>query len=286
MVLSQGAPGPGCLVNSHRKGFSVSEDISPLLTTSDKTFWHGYLDFYERHLPATLAGTIVELGVFKGNSIRWLANRYPQARIHGVDILPRQIEWPTSERIRYSQVDQADEGEVRRLFEDNEPPELILEDGSHVPSHQSRCLRLGWKALRRGGLYILEDIHTSHPDHPLSMANRPKPVSFWDRLRGRRPQEHSSLSLLLAFEHLKRRGRADLSNNEADHLAKGTHFGREDVREIFASIRSVHFYRRATLPSRCYSCGSAEYDYNAFRCNCGVELMSVADSMSVILVKE
>jgi hypothetical protein len=41
-------------------------------------------------------------------------------------------------------------------------PDLIIEDGSHVPRHQADCLRFGFSALNPGGIYLLEDIHTSY----------------------------------------------------------------------------------------------------------------------------
>ena len=53
---------------------------------SDKYFWHGFREVYARLLPEFIEGRVVEFGVFKGDSIRWLMEQYPMAEIIGADI--------------------------------------------------------------------------------------------------------------------------------------------------------------------------------------------------------
>ena len=113
---------------------------SPLMAASDKAFWHAYVDFYARHFPADIDGLVVEFGVLNGNSIRWLSERFPSADLVGVDILPVQATWPQGPRIRYAQVDQDSEAQMAAFFAGIAAPRLIIEDGSHFPRHQSRCL--------------------------------------------------------------------------------------------------------------------------------------------------
>jgi hypothetical protein len=59
---------------------------------SDKIFWHGYIPFYETFFEGRAFERIAEFGVYKGRSIRWLLQRFPDASIHGADILPIQAE--------------------------------------------------------------------------------------------------------------------------------------------------------------------------------------------------
>jgi hypothetical protein len=126
--------------------------LLPIISQSDKFFWHGYIDFYLSHLPKKIIGNIVEFGVFKGNSIRWLLEQFPDSKcIYGIDILPQQKSWPISQRVIYKQLDQNKEDQVRSFFDEIESPSLIIEDGSHLPSHQSRCLKHGMNALESGG---------------------------------------------------------------------------------------------------------------------------------------
>ena len=39
---------------------------------------------------------------------------------------------------------------------------VIIDDGSHLPSHQLLSLETLWPALAPGGLYIVEDVETSY----------------------------------------------------------------------------------------------------------------------------
>ena len=39
---------------------------------------------------------------------------------------------------------------------------MIIDDGSHLPSHQLLSLETLWPALAPGGLYIVEDVETSY----------------------------------------------------------------------------------------------------------------------------
>ncbi|WP_457427932.1 class I SAM-dependent methyltransferase [Roseateles sp. P5_E7] len=246
---------------------------SPLMAASDKSFWHAYVDFYAQHFPVDIDGLVVEFGVLNGNSIRWLSERFPSARLIGADILDVQPSWPQGERIRYAQVDQDSEAQVAAFLASIEPPRLLIEDGSHIPSHQSRCLRLGLQKLAPGGLYVLEDIHTSHPGHSLFQGDF-----------GRVERAQTSLHVLLAFDHAKRLGLGELGESRLARLA-GAHFSREQLQALYAQVDSVHVYKRATLPTQCWRCGSMEFDYLSWCCTCGEPLMSSADSMTIVLRK-
>lgn len=250
---------------------------SPLLDESDKSFWHGYLGFYERLLPQVMTDPIVEFGVFHGHSIRWLLDTYPAAKIYGVDILQIQPEWPTSERVEYRCVDQSNERAVSEFFRSIPKPGMIIEDGSHIPSHQARCLRLGLEHLKQGGLYVLEDIHSSHPQHEL----------YREELGETQPpnnaQQHPTvLSLLLCFEHLLRAGKS-LNPQQLRQFATPGFMNEEQLKAMFEKIKRIEFYKRAKLPTRCYACNSTSFNYTDFKCECGVDLMKVADSMTVFI---
>ena len=72
---------------------------------SDKFYWHRYGPVYSNVFERTSSPkVIVEFGVLEGASVRWLANRFPNARIFGLDILDQQESWPVDERITYLKV--------------------------------------------------------------------------------------------------------------------------------------------------------------------------------------
>lgn len=248
---------------------------SPLLSESDKSFWHGYTEFYSEKLPRTVGRPIVEFGVLHGNSIRWLLEKYPDEQIYGVDILQIQPGWPISERVDYRCVDQSNERSVENFFRSIPSPGLIIEDGSHVPSHQARCLRFGLECLAPGGFYILEDLHTSHPQHELYLEE-------FGGKPGNSKYHPTVLSLLLCFEHLLRIGRR-MSEQQLQQFSVPGFMSGAQLDLMFSKIKRIDFYKRAKLPSRCYACNSTSFNYTDFTCACGVDLMKVADSMTAFI---
>lgn len=243
---------------------------TPLDRSSDKIFWHGFVDFYETHLRDRPIRSIAEFGVFKGNSVRWMLDRFPEAQVTGIDILPEQPEWPKDPRVTYHRLDQDDRAGVRDFFA-GKSFDLIIEDGSHRPHHQAHCLVETIGSVSPGGIYILEDIHTSMPQHAL-----------YRRKFGRWGKTGTALSTLLALDHLRRIGQP-LTADRAAAIAADSLFRPEEISALDRHIAAIHLYRRTRLPDACYACGATEFDYARFRCTCGVEIFACADSMSFVI---
>lgn len=239
---------------------------------SDKEYWHLYLDFYEGFFRTGNFQSIAEIGILRGDSIRWLLNRFPDAHIFGADILPRQAQWPTDPRFTSSRVDQGDRDQLRG-FLSRQPLDLIIEDGSHLPTHQAICLIEGVRALRAGGLYVLEDVHTSHP-----AAYLKSPLYAAVMKRG------TALSVLLAIDHYKRLA-LEVDATRAQRIAHDSLLDAQEVSELALSLKTITLYRRTRLPDFCYRCGSRDYEFSSFKCSCGAEVFSDSDSMSFVLEK-
>jgi hypothetical protein len=240
---------------------------------SDKFYWHRYIPAYERAF-ATLGEVtnVLEFGVLDGASIRWLADRFPRSRIVGVDITAPRPAWPRSDRIEYAEADQGNPAAIAALFARfGRCFDLIIDDGSHLPPHQAICLVTALPFVRPGGLYILEDVHTSHPDNP-------------DFRQHNAPGTANCLHVLLAMQHLKDCGR-QLTRKLASTLGTPGYFSREDLTYLYGTIETIELFKRTSLPLRCYACGSSAFDYRRLRCQCGVNLYAAADSMSFLIHK-
>ncbi|MGH7041069.1 MAG: hypothetical protein ACREFY_02920 [Acetobacteraceae bacterium] len=239
---------------------------------SDKHYWHRFSAFYRRHFE-TLGpvAKVMEFGVLDGASIRWLRRLFPDADIVGVDCIPVQPDWPDGPGIRYLRADQGDRAGLEMVLGAlGGGFDLVIEDGSHIPQHQAACLAVVFPMVRPGGLYVLEDLHTSLPWHPLSLGHCT-------------PGTPTSLHLLLTIERLRAIGQP-LPPAEARLLAAPGLFTPDDVAMLAARIAAVDIFRRAVLPLRCWSCGSDAFDHVALRCRCG-ESLSLADpdSMTAVL---
>ncbi|MEQ9489236.1 MAG: class I SAM-dependent methyltransferase [Alphaproteobacteria bacterium] len=126
--------------------------------------WIDYLPIYERYFsPFRDAGpTLLEIGVGQGGSLD-LWRRYfgPDATICGIDVKPvcaTRVSPPNLVRIG----SQDDERFLKSVIGEIGPPDIILDDGSHMAAHQTAGFRILWPELKDGGLYVIEDTHTAY----------------------------------------------------------------------------------------------------------------------------
>lgn len=124
---------------------------------TDKATFHGFCDFYEHHLPARV-DRLLEIGVMDGCSLRMWREYYPGASaIVGVDIRP-----PLKiDGVQVLQLDATEPAAVATLRTYG-PFDVIIDDGSHMTSDQQETFGLLWPAVRPGGSYVIEDLHTSY----------------------------------------------------------------------------------------------------------------------------
>lgn len=121
---------------------------------TDKATAHHYCDFYEKELEGLNPKRILEIGVKDGASLRMWKEFYPDAQVVGVDINPHIY----VEGCSVVQMDQCDIYALAAL----EKFDLIIDDGSHMTLHQQISYHSLFNGqLRKGGFYIIEDIHTS-----------------------------------------------------------------------------------------------------------------------------
>lgn len=126
--------------------------------------WIHYLDIYERHF-APYRNTpvrMLEIGVSEGGSLElWRKYFGPDATVFGIDINPQcatRVTPPNQVRIG----SQTDPQFLRSVVGEMGLPDIILDDGSHVATHQSVSFNTLFPLLQDGGLYVIEDLHTSY----------------------------------------------------------------------------------------------------------------------------
>ena len=123
-----------------------------------------YPDLYDKHFGPYRGKpvTMLEIGVAGGGSLQmWREYFGPDATIFGIDIDPQCAELadpPNQVRIG----SQADPAFLQSVIEEMGPPDIILDDGSHIAKHQRASFRALYPALKSGGLYVIEDLITSY----------------------------------------------------------------------------------------------------------------------------
>lgn len=121
---------------------------------------HNYLTKYEFFLQTFKDDqiSVLELGVYKGASLKMWRDYFWNAIIYGVDINPQCKEYEeTNIKVLIKDLDnEEDLNSLKSLA-----PTIIIDDASHYWSHQIFALYHLLPALKNGGIYILEDLETS-----------------------------------------------------------------------------------------------------------------------------
>jgi hypothetical protein len=126
--------------------------------------WVHYLAIYERHFAPFRNKPVrmLEIGVSYGGSLElWRTYFGPNATIFGIDIEPKcasRVDPPNQVRIG----SQEDPDFLVSVINEMGPPDIILDDGSHIAAHQLTSFRTLFPLLNKGGLYAIEDTHSAY----------------------------------------------------------------------------------------------------------------------------
>lgn len=141
-------------------------DLGVKYKADKSSIFHNYLDFYQEQLPdRDFSGRLLEIGVMDGASMKMWRDYYPNAEIVGIDIKPMDFmhndDWKVPESIKLIQCDGTDPKQTKKLGNFD----IIIDDGSHYWADQQKSFDILYKQqLNEGGVYILEDLWTSHID--------------------------------------------------------------------------------------------------------------------------
>lgn len=121
---------------------------------TDKNTGHHYGEAYDdifsrfdRQSPLN----ILEVGTQKGGSLRAWKEFFPKATITGVDIIDVVTEENRTDEVSYIVSD-------IKLYDTSETFDIIIDDGSHFLEDVEVTVNLALKALRRGGVLVIEDV--------------------------------------------------------------------------------------------------------------------------------
>lgn len=105
---------------------------------------------------------ILEIGIGSGPSLKMWYDYFPNAKIHAIDIANQSIH--DNDRVKTYIADQSKRDELKEVVDKiGKPIDIIIDDGSHVISHQQISLGFLYEYLKSGGQYWIEDLHTSDP---------------------------------------------------------------------------------------------------------------------------
>jgi SAM-dependent methyltransferase len=123
---------------------------------------HAYLNTYERYLAPMRDHPVrlLELGIFNGASLRVWRDYFTQGKIVGCDLHGDRRQH-ADERIAVEIGDCGSAAFLNSVAEKHGPFDVIIDDASHIWKHQQVAFTTLFDHLRPGGVFIIEDLHTS-----------------------------------------------------------------------------------------------------------------------------
>jgi demethylmacrocin O-methyltransferase len=147
-------------------GFSGSlPDLCAQHRTDKCEQHHNYVELYVTVFEPVReeAKRVLEIGVLDGDSVRMWEAYFPRAMIFGIDIVDTSQH--ETERIRTFIGDQANRAQLAEFAKQfGSDFDIVIDDGGHTMEQQQVSFGFFFPLVKSGGIYIIEDIHTSFPD--------------------------------------------------------------------------------------------------------------------------
>jgi hypothetical protein len=140
------------------------DTIAKVAETDKSSLFHNYTKVYSRYFDSIKDNELkfLEIGIFHGDSVKMWEGYFPHADLHFIDINPSLIQYH-SPRSHYHYLDQGNPHELKQFIElTGGEFDIIIDDGGHLMNEQITSFLLLFPALRSGGIYIIEDLHTSY----------------------------------------------------------------------------------------------------------------------------
>lgn len=148
-----------------RREYQYLDRLALEAGTDKASSGHNYTEIYATFFAPIRDAPIkfLEIGIFTGSSA-WLWDRYfPNAELHLIDNNQDVFSFKKPPRANYHIVDQADPNALREFISNvGGDFDIIIDDGGHQMHQQIISFQNLFPFVRSGGLYIIEDLHTSY----------------------------------------------------------------------------------------------------------------------------
>lgn len=124
----------------------------------DKGTAHTYIDEYQRLLePYRKNSTVLEIGLFMGESLRMWEEYFVDSEIWGMDINAEHLIEMIKENRHNIILGDATKPEILDTIHDK-MFDVVIDDGSHRLSDQIKTFNLFKKKMKPNGIFIIEDV--------------------------------------------------------------------------------------------------------------------------------
>jgi len=170
------------IYGNHFYGYYINYANETLLTTiankhtTDKGTIHyeahGYTEIYGEYILDNEKSTLLEIGIWHGDSIRMWNEYNPNLDIHAIDIDPNIILYLTgTENFKLYLGNQSDEAFLNNILETTNNIDFVIDDGSHNHDDILNSFRIIFPKLNSGAIYFIEDLHAGHAEKDRLISN-------------------------------------------------------------------------------------------------------------------
>jgi len=135
-------------------------------------YFHIYDELFKNFIDEEIV--FVEVGVSNGGSLfMWRDFFGPKARIIGIDFNPTAKKWEQN-GFEIFIGNQADPNFWKEFYLNVGEIDILVDDGGHTNDQQIQTLSHSYKNIKKGGLIVVEDTHSSY----IKEFGNPSPYSF------------------------------------------------------------------------------------------------------------
>ena len=143
------------------------EEISKQYHSDKGSVYHNYLEIYEKYFSKyrDTLDNFLEIGLWKGDSIRMWRDYFNVGNLVGADILDLSHVVLPNTQIHIC--DQSDRQQLGNLIDNSfDEFDIIIDDGGHWQHQQQITLGFMFPFLKSRGVFVIEDLHTAnHPSY-------------------------------------------------------------------------------------------------------------------------
>ena len=133
-------------------------------TRTDKNTVHSYLELYQKLLCSKkdTAKNVLEIGIFKGGSIKLWHDFFTNAHIYGIDIMEEKHVWDEIKKYGITLYTSTDAYNYIVNELSDKKFDVILDDGPHTLESQLKCILLYSNVMTEDGILMIEDVQSWH----------------------------------------------------------------------------------------------------------------------------
>jgi len=120
---------------------------------------HGYTEEYAKYIPQEGKYTLLEIGVYHGDSLRMWKEYNSELVIYGMDIDQNSHSYRKDTDPIWFIGDATDPEFLKIVLKVSKTPDFIIDDGSHNSEDILASLIFLYPKLKKGGYYFIEDLH-------------------------------------------------------------------------------------------------------------------------------